>query len=140
MTLFYVILGFHLCAVLVKLGVLFYIPRLKTVENVEKFLVWYKKIDRTADYTLWITAAGMVLSTSWQLLLQMWLLVSMLIYMLIFIIIKKVILSRLNSIVQSNKVFAREEIAKLRFENYCVIITAVALFGAIGFLMAKKPF
>jgi hypothetical protein len=140
MTLFYIILGLHLCAVIVKLGVLFYIPTLKNVEQVENFIGPYKKIDRVANYTLWGTGAGMVLATSWELLLQMWLLVSMLIYTLIFVIIKKVVLSRMESIVGSNKVFAREEMSKLRFENFCVIVTAVGLFGVIGYLMANKPF
>ncbi|MBL0386054.1 hypothetical protein JJB07_05250 [Tumebacillus sp. ITR2] len=140
MTLFYIILVFHLLAVLVKLGVLFYIPTLKTVEQVQKFLSPYKKIDRAADITLWVSAVAMIWAAGWQILLQMWLLVSMLIYALIFLIVKKVILGRMNSIVATNKVFARDEMSKLRFENACVIITAVALFGAIGYLMANKPF
>ncbi|KEO84568.1 hypothetical protein [Tumebacillus flagellatus] len=140
MTLFTIILVFHLLAVVVKLGVLFYIPRLKTVEQVQSFLAPYKKIDRAADITLWVSAVAMILTAGWQILLQLWLLVSMLIYALIFIIVKKVILGRMNSIVETNKVFAREEMSKLRFENACVIITAVGLFGAIGYLMANKPF
>ncbi|PWK13343.1 hypothetical protein [Tumebacillus permanentifrigoris] len=140
MILFYVILGLHLCAVVVKLGVLFYIPRLKSVENVQNFIGWYKKVDRAANYTLWGTGAGMVLATSWKMLFQMWLLVSMLIYTLIFVIIKKVVLSRMESIVETNKVYAHEEMSKLRFENFCVIVTALGLFGAIGYLMANKPF
>lgn len=140
MTLFYIILVFHLIAVVVKLGVLFYIPRLKDVMQIKNFLGYYKKIDRWADIILWATGAGMILATSWRLLLQMWLLVSMLIYVLIFYIIKRVVMRRMQQIVESNKVFAREEIATLRFENYCVIVACVILFGAIGGLMMTKPF
>lgn len=140
MTLFYIILVFHLIAVLIKLGVLFYIPTLKDVTQIKSFLGVYKKIDRWADIVLWASGAGMVLATSWRLLLQMWLLVSMLIYVLIFYIIKRVVLRRMEKIVASNKVFARDEIKTLRFENYCVIIASVILFGAIGTLMMTKPF
>ncbi|MGZ4032797.1 MAG: hypothetical protein ACXVP2_11635, partial [Tumebacillaceae bacterium] len=129
MTLFYSILVFHLLAVIVKLGVLFYIPTLKDVMQIKNFLGIYKKIDRWADIILWASGAGMVLATSWRLLLQMWLLVSMLIYVLIFYIIKRVVLRRMEKIVASNKVFARDEIKTLRFENYCVIIASVILFG-----------
>jgi uncharacterized membrane protein SirB2 len=140
MTLFYVILAFHLLAVVIKLGVLFYIPTLKNVAAIEKFLATYKKIDRYADISLWISGAGLVLSTSIYLLTEMWLLVSMLLYTLIFYIIKRVILRRMESIIATNKVHAREEIRQLRFENVCVIITALGLFGAIGALMVNKPF
>jgi hypothetical protein len=139
-TLFYIILVFHLIAVLIKLGVLFYIPTLKDVTQIKSFLGVYKKIDRWADIVLWASGAGMVLATSWRLLMQMWLLVSMLIYVLIFYIIKRVVLRRMEKIVASNKVFARDEIKTLRFENYCVIIASVILFGAIGTLMMTKPF
>jgi hypothetical protein len=139
-TLFYIILVFHLIAVLIKLGVLFYIPTLKDVTQIKSFLGVYKKVDRWADIVLWASGAGMVLATSWRLLLQMWLLVSMLIYVLIFYIIKRVVLRRMEKIVASNKVFARDEIKTLRFENYCVIIASVILFGAIGTLMMTKPF
>jgi hypothetical protein len=97
-------------------------------------------IDRIANYTLWGTGAGMVLASSIELLFQMWLLVSMALYTLIFWIIKLVIMRRLNAIIESNKVYARDEIKTLRTENYCVIIVSVALFGCIGFLMANKPF
>lgn len=140
MTLFYIILGLHIVAVIVKLGVLFYIPFLKDVASVQSFLVTYKKIDRAADYSLWVTGAGMVLATSIELLFQMWLLVSMALYTLIFWIIKLVIIRRMNSIIESKKVYARDEISTLRTENYCVIVVSLALFGAIGFMMSNKPF
>ncbi|MCX7570504.1 hypothetical protein OS242_11075 [Tumebacillus sp. DT12] len=139
MTWFYIILGFHLLAVVVKLGVLFYIPALKDVEHVKGFLGTYKKIDRIANYTLWATGFGMVAVTSIQLLFQLWLLASMLIYTLIFYIIKRVIMGRMQKIVESNKVFDREGLKTLRVENYCVIVVSVGLFLAIGGLMMTKP-
>ncbi|HEU4965234.1 MAG TPA: hypothetical protein VFV52_15505 [Bacilli bacterium] len=139
MTLFYTILVLHLIAVFTKLAVLFYIPRLKDVEAIRNFLGTYKKIDRYADTFLWATGIGMVLATSIQLLLQVWLLVSMFLYLLIFVIVKRVVVRRMEQILASNKVYAREEIKRLRFENYCVIVAAVLLLGAIGSLMMTKP-
>lgn len=139
MFLFYLILGFHLAAVFVKLAVLFYIPRLKDVESIRKFLGTYKKIDRFADYFLWATGIGMILVTSIEMLLQVWLLVSMFLYMLIFMIVKRVIVRRMEKILASNKLYARDEIKTLRFENWCVIVSAIILLGAIGTMMMTKP-
>ncbi|MFD2169603.1 hypothetical protein [Tumebacillus lipolyticus] len=140
MTWFYLILGFHLLAVVTKLGVLFYIPRLKDVAQIQSFLGKYKAIDRYANYSLWATGLGMVLVTSIQLLFQMWLLVSMLLYTLIFYIIKRVVMRRMESIIATNKVYAHEEIRTLKVENYCVIVVSLGLFLAIGGLMMTKPF
>ena len=139
MTWFYIILGFHLLAVIVKLGVMFYIPALKDVAQVTRFLGTYKKVDRFANSTLWLTGLGMVAATSIELLFQLWLLASMLIYTLIFYIIKRVIMGRMQKIVESNKVFDREGLRTLRVENYCVIVVSVGLFLAIGGLMMTKP-
>ena len=139
MTWFYIILGFHLLAVIVKLGVLFYIPALKDVAQVSRFLGTYKKVDRFANHTLRATGFCMVAASSTELLFQLWLLSSMLIYTLIFYIIKRVIMGRMQKIVESNKVFDREGLRTLRVENYCVIVVSVGLFLAIGGLMMTKP-
>ena len=139
-TWFALILGLHLIAVAIKIGVLFYIPFLKNVEMIRKFLDLYQKVDRYADWTLWLTGASMFLVTSWKYLLQMWMLVSMLLYTLIFYIIKRVIVGRMNKIIESNKVFARDEIKTLKVENYCVIVVSIGLLGVIGALMVTKPF
>jgi hypothetical protein len=138
-TLFYILLVFHLAAVVVKLGVLFYIPRLKDVTQVKRFFATYKKVDFWANILLWATGLGLVLSTSLKMLTQLWLLSSMLIYMLIFYIIKRVIFRRMQSIIDSNKIYARDEIRTLRVENWCVIVVSVGLFLAIGGLMMTKP-
>lgn len=138
--LFYLFLTIHLLAVTIKLGLLFLIPRLKNVAEVQNFLAKYKKMDSAANWSLWITGAAMVLSTSVQLLLQMWLLVSMLIYMVIFWIIKRVVLRGLQQVAASGKVHAHEEMKKLRFENLCVGITVFVLLMGIGTLMMTKPF
>ncbi|MGB8956671.1 MAG: hypothetical protein WCC10_14945 [Tumebacillaceae bacterium] len=140
MSSFALILALHLIAVVIKIGVLFYIPFLKNVEMIRKFLGLYKKIDRYADWSLWLTGASMFLVTSWEYLLQMWMLVSMLLYTLIFYVIKRVIVGRMNKIIESNKVFARDEIKTLKVENYCVIVVSIGLLGAIGALMVNKPF
>jgi hypothetical protein len=140
MSWFSILLGIHLLAVLVKLGVLFYIPALKNVAQIQAFLGKYKVIDRYANYSLWGTGIGMVLATSIELLFQMWLLVSMLLYTLIFYIIKRVIMGRMEAIIASNKIYARDEIRTLRVENYCVIVVSLGLFLAIGGLMMTKPF
>ncbi|ASS74362.1 hypothetical protein CIG75_04770 [Tumebacillus algifaecis] len=140
MTWFYVILGFHLLAVVIKLGVLFYIPALKNVAQIQSFHSKYKMIDRYANYSLWASGFGMVLVTSIQMLFQMWLLVSMLLYTLIFYIIKRVVMGRMEKIIATNKVHAHEEIRTLKVENYCVIIVSIGLFLAIGGLMMTKPF
>ncbi|ARU59881.1 hypothetical protein CBW65_01515 [Tumebacillus avium] len=140
MTWFYMILGIHLLAVVIKLGVLFYIPALKDVAQIQAFLGKYKMIDRYANYSLWATGLGMVAVTSLELLFQMWLLVSMLLYTLIFYIIKRVVMGRMEKIIASNKVYARDEIRTLKVENYCVIVVSVGLFLAIGGLMMTKPF
>ena len=138
--LFSIMLGLHLLAVVIKFGVLFYIPFLKNVEMIRKFLDLYKKVDSYSNWALWLTGAGMVLATSIEYLLQMWLLVSMLLYTLVFYVIKRVLVRRMEKILETNKVFAREEIKTLRVENYCVIVVATGLFGAIGALMVYKPF
>lgn len=140
MNWFYVILGIHLLAVVIKLGVLFYIPALKDVAQIQAFLGKYKTIDRYANYSLWGSGFGMVAVTSIELLFQMWLLVSMLLYTLIFYIIKRVVMGRMEKIIASNKVYARDEIRTLKVENYCVIVVSVGLFLAIGGLMMTKPF
>lgn len=138
--LFFLILALHLLAVTVKLGLLFLIPRLKNVADVQSFLVKYKKWDSLANWLLWITGAALIFTTSLQYLLQTWLIVSMLLYVIIFWIVKKVVLRGLEQIAASKKVHAQAELKKLRFENFCVAITVVGLLGAIGAMMMTKPF
>ena len=125
--------------VVVKLGVLFYIPAIKNVAQLQKFLGYYKKIDRWADVSLWITGGAMFFVTSIEYLLEFWMLLSMLLYTLIFYIIKRVIVGRMTKILDSNKLYARDEFKTLRTENYCVIVVSVGLFVAIGALMVTKP-
>lgn len=138
--LFYLILGFHLFAVTIKLGMLFLIPRLRSVSQVQSFLGRYKKSDSVANWLLWITGGAMVLTTSLEYLLQMWLLVSMFLYMVVFWIVKRVVMRGLQQVADSNKVHAHEELKKLRFENLCVIVTVFGLLAAIGTIMVAKPF
>lgn len=138
--LFYGLLTIHLFAVTVKLAVLFRTPFLQDKDGVVAFLSTYKKVDRTSDLTLWITAVGMILTTSIQYLLQMWLLVSMLLYTIIFWLIKRVVVRRMTDIATSKKIYAHEEMKKLRFENWCVAFTTLGLLMGIGSLMMTKPF
>lgn len=139
MTLFYAILPFHLAAVLAKLSVFAYVPRLRDAEAVKAFFARYKRWDRIANWAMWITGALLIAVTSWRFLLQAWLLVSMLLYILLFVIIRAIMFRRLRLIAESRKVFAREELQVLRTESWCVAIVAIGLLGGIGFLMATKP-
>jgi hypothetical protein len=137
--LFYITLTLHLLAVATKLGLLFVVPRLQNVEQVQRFLEKYKKYDSAANWTLWLTGAVMV-AVNIRLLFQMWLLVSMLIYMVIFWVIKRVALKGMQEIAASKKVHAHEELRKLRFSNWCAILVVFALLMSIGTLMMTKPF
>ncbi|GAX88944.1 hypothetical protein [Effusibacillus lacus] len=136
---FYVTLALHLLAVAFKLLLLFMIPRLKNVAQVQDFLVKYKKMDSAANRTLWLTGGAMILA-NYRLLFQMWLLVSMLIYMVIFWIIKQVALKGMEEVAASKKIHAREELRKLRISNWCAIIIVFILLMSIGTLMMTKPF
>ncbi|MFC4769574.1 DUF2269 family protein [Effusibacillus consociatus] len=136
---FYLILGLHLLAVAFKLGLLFLIPRLKNVEQVQSFLGRYKKMDSAANWCLWLTGGAMVFTTSLEYLLQMWLLVSMLIYMIIFWVVKRVVVRGMEEIAASKKIHAHEELRKLRIENLCVGVVVFILLMSIGTLMMTKP-
>jgi hypothetical protein len=136
---FYLLLSLHGLAVLVKLGLLIYIPFLKDVAHVQSFLARYRKIDRAADLSLWATGAGMLFATSWTLFLQTWLLLSIFLYILVFLLIKKVLLKRLQAIAESKKIYARDEFRTLRTENLCVSLVIVALLASIGTMMVTKP-
>jgi hypothetical protein len=136
---FLIILAVHVATVAVKLAVLFYIPRLKDVAQIQQFLGKYKKMDRWTDYSLWVTGILLFATTSWRLLLQRWLLLSMLIYSLVFVLIKVVLIRRLEWISSSRKIYAKAEIGKLQFENWCVGIVIVFLMLSIGALMMTKP-
>ncbi|MDI3328622.1 MAG: DUF2269 family protein [Alicyclobacillaceae bacterium] len=140
MTAFYILLAFHLGAVAVKLAVLFYVPRLKDVRQIRAFLGTYRRLDWITDWVLWLTGAGFFFVTSWEYLLQLWLLVSMLIYLLIFIMIKKVVIGGMQRIAQTKKLHAYEEVSRLRFENLCTGVAVAGLLGMIAYLMITKPF
>ncbi|WP_018133161.1 hypothetical protein [Effusibacillus pohliae] len=136
---FYLVLALHLAAVACKLGLLFMIPRLKNVAQVQSFLAKYKKFDSAANWTLWLTGGAMLL-TNIRLLFQMWLLVSMLIYMAVFWIIKRVALRGMEEVAASKKIHAHEELRKLRIENLCATVVVFILLMSIGTLMMTKPF
>lgn len=137
--LFYLTLTLHLLAVFAKLGLLFVIPGLKNVAQVQTFLGKYKKFDAAANWTLWVTG-GLLVVANFRLLFQMWLLVSMLIYMVVFWVIKRVALQGMQEIAASNKIHAHEELRKLRFSNWCAIVVVFVLLMSIGTLMMTKPF
>ncbi len=137
--LFYPILVVHLLAVIAKISVFFTIPKLRDVQSVQAFFRRYQRVDRMANYTMWMTGVLLILVTSWRLLLQMWLLVSMLLYILVFLLIRGILFRRLRIIADSKKLFARDELKLLRTESYCVLVAAVALLGGIGYLMIHKP-
>ncbi|BCJ86787.1 hypothetical protein [Effusibacillus dendaii] len=137
---FYIILAIHLSAVAFKLALLFRIPRLKNKSAVQAFLVTYKKWDAYANWSLWITGAAMVFTTSLKMLLQPWLQISILIYVLIFWLIKIFVVKSMEEVAASKKVSAIEEMRLLRFQNLCVGITVFVLLMSIGTMMMTKPF
>ncbi|KIV52610.1 hypothetical protein AM501_28975 [Aneurinibacillus migulanus] len=138
--MFYVVLTFHLLGVAAKLAVLFLIPRLKDVEQTRSFLVTYRKLDITADIILWGTGLAFFFVTSFQYLMQMWLLVSMLLYMFVFYMLKRFLMRGLREVADSRKVHAEKELKTLRFQNLCVGIFSIFLMGCIAFMMMNKPF
>ncbi|MBN6185570.1 hypothetical protein JQN58_01050 [Aneurinibacillus sp. BA2021] len=138
--MFYVVLILHLLAVTAKLAVLFLIPRLKDVEQTRRFLVFYRKLDRTADIALWGTGLAFFFVTSFQYLMQMWLIVSMLLYMFVFYMLKRFLMRGLEEVANSRKIHAEKELKSLRFQNICVGLFSIFLMGCIAFMMMNKPF
>ncbi|MFT9846142.1 hypothetical protein [Aneurinibacillus sp. REN35] len=134
------VLTLHLLAVTAKLAVLFLIPRLKDVEQTKRFLVFYRKLDWTADIALWVTGLAFFFVTSFQYLMQMWLIVSMLLYMFVFYMLKRFLMRGLKEVANSRKVHAEKELKSLRFQNVCVGLFSLFLMGCIAFMMMNKPF
>lgn len=138
--MFYLVLTVHLLAVAGKLVPLFVIPRLKNVEQTQKLFQTYKKTDLLADVVLWITGLGFFFVSSFEYLLQPWLIISMLIYVVIFYITKKILVRGMGSVVESGKLYAEKELKILRTQSYCLAIFILASLAAIGYLMVNKPF
>ena len=129
----------HVTAVLSKFSLFFAIPRLKSVEAVKSFLAKYRPFERTADWILWITGAFLIYFSSWQLLRQSWMIVSLALYLLVFISIRFALTGYLRKIADSKKLYAHDELKRLRTNNWCVSIIAVVLLGIIAYLMMVKP-
>ncbi|WP_047151054.1 DUF2269 family protein [Aneurinibacillus tyrosinisolvens] len=138
--MFYFVLTFHLLAVAAKLAVLFLIPGLKSVEQTKRFLGIYRKTDRYADIVLWATGLGFFFVTSFQYLMQMWMLVSMLLYMFVFYMLKRFLMRGLTEVAESKKLHAEKELKSLRFQNLCVGLFSIFIMGCIAFMMITKPF
>ncbi|MDQ0189970.1 DUF2269 family protein [Alicyclobacillus cycloheptanicus] len=129
----------HVVAVIAKLSVFFVIPRLANVEAVQGFLARYRPFERTADWILWITGAGLLYFASWQMLRQTWMIVSLALYLLVFVMIRYALMKELEKIANSKKLLAAEELRRLRVNNWCVGIISVVLLGVIASLMMTKP-
>ncbi|AMA73268.1 MULTISPECIES: hypothetical protein [Aneurinibacillus] len=138
--MFYVVLTFHLLAITAKLAVLFLIPRLRSVEQTRRFLATYRKLDCAADVVLWSTGIAFFFVTSFQYLMQMWLIVSMLLYMFVFYMMKRFLMRGLVEVANSRKIYAEKELKTLRFQNLCVGLFSIFLMGCIAFMMMNKPF
>lgn len=136
---FILILIVHLTAVAAKLTLFPFIPRLRDVKSVRAFYKWYRPLDRAANWTLWLTGILLVAVTSWKLLLQMWLLVSILLYIVVFLAIRMILVRRLKLIADSQKVLAHDELKLFRTETACVVVLVLGLLGAIGYMMVNKP-
>lgn len=129
----------HICAVVAKLSVFFRIPKLTNVESVQGFLRRFRPYERTADWTLWITGAGLLFFARWQMLRQTWMIVSIALYLLVFVMIRYALMKELEKISNSKKLLAADELRRLRVNNWCVGIIAVVLLGVIASLMMTKP-
>jgi hypothetical protein len=129
----------HVSAVLAKLGVFFVIPRLDSVEQVRRFVQRYRPVEKTADWILWLTGAGLVAFTSWRILLQTWMLVSIGLYLIVFLAVRFALTRELENIAESKKLYARDELKRLRTNNWCVGILSVVLLGIIAYLMMTQP-
>ncbi len=138
--MFYLVLTIHLLAVAGKLIPLFVIPRLRNVEQTQRLFQTYKKTDVFADIVLWITGLGFFFVSSFEYVLQPWLIISMLIYVVIFYITKKILVRGMNSVVESGKLYAEKELKILRTQSYCLAIFIVVSLATIGYLMVNKPF
>jgi len=137
--LFIPILVVHLLAVVAKLSLFPLIPRLRDVHSVQVFYSRYKKMDRFANWAMWTTGVLLLWVTSWRLLLQTWMLLSLFLYILVFVAIRYVLVRRLRLIAGSHKRLAVEELKLFRIESICVFIASLALLGGIGYLMVHKP-
>ncbi|WDL98213.1 DUF2269 family protein [Alicyclobacillus sp. ALC3] len=129
----------HVSAVIAKLGVFFRIPRLQSVAEVNGFLKRYKPYERTADWILWVTGAGLLYFASWQMLRQTWMIVSIGLYLLVFVMVRYALMKELEKIASSKKLLATDELKRLRINNWCVGIITVVLLGVIATLMMTKP-
>ncbi|GMA49599.1 hypothetical protein GCM10025857_09560 [Alicyclobacillus contaminans] len=129
----------HIGAVLTKLSVFFVVPRLDSVERVRSFIRRFRPVERTSDALLWITGAGLIAFTSWRMLLQPWMLASIALYIVVFLAVRFALTKELEQIAASKKLYARDELKKLRTNNWCVGILAVVLLGIIAYLMMTKP-
>lgn len=134
-----VLIVVHVTAVLAKLSIFVMIPRLQDVQQVRDTLVRYKPFERIADWILWLTGAGLLYFASWQMLKQAWMFISIALYLLVFIAIRFALTREMEKISQSKKLYARDELKRLRTNNWCVATTAVGLLGVIAYLMVNKP-
>lgn len=129
----------HIVAVLSKLTVFFAIPQLNSVDSVRRFTARYRPFERTADAVLWLTGGGLLYFASWSMLRQTWMIVSLALYLFVFLSIRYALTRELRKISDSKKLYAAEELRKLRTNNWCVGILAVVILGVIAYLMMAKP-
>jgi hypothetical protein len=137
--LFFPILILHVLAVTLKLAVFFFVPRLKNVEEVRRFLGRYRPYERTADWLLWITGALLLYVAGWRMLLQSWMLISIGLYLIVFLAIRFALMKELEKISDSKKIIAGAELARLRTSNWCVAILSVGILAIIAYFMMVKP-
>jgi hypothetical protein len=128
----------HILAVICKLGIFVLVPRVDSVAAAEGLIARYKPYERTFDWVLWITGAALLLFAR-VLLSKPWMLVSIALYTLVFILIRVAVWGSLTKVAASKKRFAREEISKLKTNNWCVALVVVGLLAVIAYLMMAKP-
>jgi len=129
----------HITAVLSKLRIFIAVPKLKSVQEVQSFMSKYKPYERIADWILWLSGIGLLYFAGWKMLIQPWMLISIGLYLIVFIAIRFALINELNKVGTSQKVYANDELKRLRTNNWCVGILAIAFLGIIAYLMMTKP-
>lgn len=133
-----IIIIIHILAVLCKLAIFVLVPRVDSVVSAQTLMARYRPFERSFDWVLWITGA-LLLVFARVLLTQPWMLISIVLYTLVFILIRTAVWGALKKVAGSNKVYARDEIKRMRTNNWCVALVVVGLLAVIAYLMMTKP-
>ncbi len=128
----------HILAVISKLAIFVLVPRVDSVASAQALMARYRPFERGFDWVLWITGA-LLLVFARVLLTKPWMLISIVLYTLVFVLIRTAVWGSLRKVADSNKIYAREEIKRMRTNNWCVALVTIGLLAVIAYLMMTKP-